>query len=556
MKISTKITGLTGSIVLVNILAGCVAMYSLRQQQNESRLLVEESMTVCRSIIDINRYHHDHNLKFSTTVGVGEREVQAMEGLEEFNASVKEFRATCGEFDTKVFASLKRLDSLCQSDALPKEFLSNFKMLRDELVAMHEEHEVCMPHTQAVFDYIQLGDVPSAKERAEIVWADEERMKKGIDELVEQQSSFGQNTLEAAEARQDRILIWLVGIFGFSLFVGVWVSWYTSGRIVRSLKHAVGVARRIAEGDRSVNIRKFTDDESGELLDSMQQMLRSLNRAENKLKNHNERLERKVQERTLELAESNNHLRDEVDERKAKERQLREINQELNHFLYRTSHDLKGPVSSIQGLINVAQLEVNDPKAKEYFGLVCNAASQLDTILLSLIDIARIRQDQPSIEAVDFQKITEEIFAFCQTVPGFETINLHTEIDCSTEFYSDQELLCTIFKAIVTNAIQYQKQVGASHFEFRVFDDDESLVVIAKDNGVGIAPDMIDHVFELFFRGNNRSGGTGMGLFMVQEAVKKLNGSVKLESTAGVGTSLHMRFPRVEARKPRIPVAV
>lgn len=545
MKISTKITGLTGGIVLLNIIGGTLALFAFRQQQQEARLLVEESMTVCRSIIDINRYHHDHKLLFAQTVGVGEREIIEMEGFEEFTASVSVFRKTCGQFDKRVYSSLHSLDSLCKTRALPPEFLTNFMILRDQLVAMHKEHEVCMPHTQAVFDFIKLGDVPAAKERAKVVWADEARMNDGIVELVAQQDKFGQSSLLAAENRQNQIVFTLVGFFGISLLLGFGISWFTAGRIVRSLRHAVTVARKISQGDRSLRVRKFTDDESGELLESLGVMLESLNQAESKLKRTNERLEKKVKERTLELAESNVQLRNEVDERQRKGEELREINRELNHFLYRTSHDLKGPVSSIQGLINVAQLEVKDPMANDYFNLVCRAATQLDTILLGLIEIAKIRQDEPECVAVDFQSIIEELFQFSQTIPGFESLNLHTEIDCDRTFFSDKYLLCTIFKALISNAVQYQNPEGINKFEFRVIEEGEELVIIASDNGLGIEPEIIDQVFELFFRGQNRSGGIGMGLYIVQEAVKKLRGSIHLESTPKKGTSFHIRLPRL-----------
>ena len=207
MNISTRIIGLTGGIVLLIIVGGTFALFAFRQQQKEARLLVEESMNICRSIMDINRYHHDHNLLFTQTVGVGEREVIEMEGLEEFNQSVDVFRATCMEFDQKVFASLSNLDSLSAADALPEEFVSNFAKIRDRLLLLHEEHEVCMPHTQAVFDLIELGDVASAKERAKIVWEDEVQMKKGIEGLIAQQVEFNRSSLAASDARQNKIAL-------------------------------------------------------------------------------------------------------------------------------------------------------------------------------------------------------------------------------------------------------------------------------------------------------------------------------------------------------------
>ncbi|MEO1449087.1 MAG: HAMP domain-containing sensor histidine kinase, partial [Bacteroidota bacterium] len=121
----------------------------------------------------------------------------------------------------------------------------------------------------------------------------------------------------------------------------------------------------------------------------------------------------------------------------------------------------------------------------------------------------------------------------------------HTlSVNGSGPFYSDPIRLSMVFNNIISNAIRYRDpQKETSHLHITVEIKNQLAYITFADNGVGIPHKHQKKVFDMFFRGSQQSEGSGIGLYIVKEAINKLKGSVKLASAEGEGTSFYLTIP-------------
>jgi PAS domain S-box-containing protein len=238
-----------------------------------------------------------------------------------------------------------------------------------------------------------------------------------------------------------------------------------------------------------------------------------------------------------------------ITDRKKTERELTESNQELDTFFYKASHDLKGPLASVMGIVNLARLERNDDSMEKYFGMIEKSVTKLDRTLLDLIELARTRKGTSKITQISIKGIVEEILTSLRHMPGFNKINFEIKIDHALELNTDKVLLNSVLQNLIHNAINYCNH-DRPWIKIAAKDTDDGIEIEIADNGKGI-PDTIRHrVFEMFYRGNTESTGSGLGLFIVKNALEKMNGAINLSSIPGQGTTFTVSIPdAVEALK-------
>lgn len=249
---------------------------------------------------------------------------------------------------------------------------------------------------------------------------------------------------------------------------------------------------------------------------------------------------------------ANEDLQVEVLERKRAEERLQDTNKELNTLMYKSSHDLKSPLASAIGLTNVAQMEVTDPEGLKYIDMIQDRMQYLDSMLSNLISTSRMRQGKIELQVVDFAALLKRILVSINQMHGFDTIQITSELNLSNVFKSDLGILTTVFQNILTNAIKYQDGDKQHRFCHVSVDSIESGVEVRiTDNGIGIDQSVKDKAFEMFYRASNTSEGSGLGLYIVMSSVKKIRGTLKLESDKGKGTTIIMRLPVLEQAAPR-----
>ncbi len=233
-----------------------------------------------------------------------------------------------------------------------------------------------------------------------------------------------------------------------------------------------------------------------------------------------------------------------ITDRKITELKLKEKNQELDSFVYKASHDLKGPLASIIGVTNIAQSEVKDEKANKYFQLISQSTQRLDSILVDLIDVTRLSKAQTTYQSIDIEQLINEIIESLQHLPNSKEIEFKVEVSLKDAFVSDPKLLISILQNLITNSITYFDSTKKQSFiSIKAYQRNDCVEFIISDNGVGISEKILGKVFNMFYRGNTKSRGSGLGLYIVKNAVEKLNGICKLSSEEGVGTTFSFSVP-------------
>ena len=234
-----------------------------------------------------------------------------------------------------------------------------------------------------------------------------------------------------------------------------------------------------------------------------------------------------------------------ITDRKSTEIKLQEKNNELDAFVYKASHDLKGPLASIIGVTNIARDEVKLPEATRYFDLISKSTERLDNILSELLDVTRINKAQLNYEPINIPFIIDDIINSLKHLPKSQHIDFQKDIHINNGFQSDKKLLTSILQNLIVNSINYHdpkaqppvvrvsvKEKFKNKIEFQV-----------SDNGQGIPTRMQQKVFEMFYRGNTQSKGSGLGLYIVKNSIEKLQGSCELQSEPGSGTTFSFVLP-------------
>ncbi|MBS1636662.1 MAG: PAS domain-containing sensor histidine kinase [Bacteroidetes bacterium] len=224
---------------------------------------------------------------------------------------------------------------------------------------------------------------------------------------------------------------------------------------------------------------------------------------------------------------------------------LMETIDDLETFIYKTSHDVRSPISTTLGLINVAQHDLKDnAMALHYLGMLKQQAETLDQIVMRLLETTKIRQGKTKLHLIDFEEeISQVIFSF-STTEGFDRIRFEKNIQVTHKFYSDKALVCTIFQNLIHNAIKYRGQDRKDpYIRIHVADEGRGIKITIADNGIGISEEAQKEVFKMFFRGTSIASGSGLGLYTVKHCVKKLGGQISLESKAGEGTTFSIYLP-------------
>lgn len=231
-----------------------------------------------------------------------------------------------------------------------------------------------------------------------------------------------------------------------------------------------------------------------------------------------------------------------ITDRKKTEKELVETNQELDTFFYKASHDLKGPLASVMGIVNLARLENTDPLNEKYFTMIETSVKRLDRTLLDLIELARTRKGTSKISHINIFSMVEEILHSLRHLPDFGRINFEVKIDHKLELKADKVLVLSVFQNLIHNAINYCNH-QSPWVKIKVDKESEGIALEVADNGDGIPESISEKVFDMFYRGHPDSSGSGLGLFIVKNALEKMDGDVRFESEVGKGTTFFVKIP-------------
>ncbi len=232
-----------------------------------------------------------------------------------------------------------------------------------------------------------------------------------------------------------------------------------------------------------------------------------------------------------------------ISDRKKVEEELKIRNAELDNFVYKVSHDLRAPLSSVLGLVNLSRMEGNTDNPMEYIGIIGEKVKALDNFIGDVLSHSKNLKMEVNISHVDLSKIIEQTFTELGYLEGAQQMKRFVKIE-GIDFYSDHWRVSEIFRNLISNSIKY-RQTDTDQSEIRVKINVDHLCadINFSDNGIGIKDTSLKRIFEMFYRATDQAEGSGIGLYIVKNAVEKLGGQIKVSSSPGHGTRFHILLP-------------
>jgi signal transduction histidine kinase len=239
------------------------------------------------------------------------------------------------------------------------------------------------------------------------------------------------------------------------------------------------------------------------------------------------------------IAQINKDLETKIEERTSA---LRQAYKELDTFFYRSSHDFRRPLTTFLGLAEVAKITVKDQNALELFSKVKETASNLDKMLVKLQSISDVGAQQLVYKEVFVKEIVDDVCDGFSDELKQKNIKVSCTVDLKDSFYSYPAMFKTIIENLLENAI-YFSGFDQPAIKVSAFQNEDHVNLAVEDNGQGIDPQYQDRIFDMYFRGSERSKGNGLGLYIVKKAVEKLNGKITVTSVYGKGSVFLISFP-------------
>jgi signal transduction histidine kinase len=246
----------------------------------------------------------------------------------------------------------------------------------------------------------------------------------------------------------------------------------------------------------------------------------------------NKDLEAKVKKRTEAILHQKNIIQEKIDEH--------------DNFLYKISHDIKGPLKSIIGLTSVGILDDKE-NAKQYFEHIMKSAKRLDAIVMELLFITKVNRVKVERIEIDFNEVVSEVLSSLEHIPNYEGMTFEVNIDQKCSYYCERFIIYSVFQNLIENAIKYRRRNAENSFlKININCDDKEVRIDFIDNGIGMAPEYHSKVFDMFFKIHSDKENTGLGLYIVKISVEKLGGIIRMESEPDKGTSFFIKINNTE----------
>jgi PAS domain S-box-containing protein len=226
--------------------------------------------------------------------------------------------------------------------------------------------------------------------------------------------------------------------------------------------------------------------------------------------------------------------------------ELVKINAELDRFVYSASHDLRAPLASLLGLIEVARLEQDLGAIIQLLDLQKKSLLRMDRFIKDIVDHSRNLRLQVEPEEINFERMVQATFEQLQFMENVSRIRKVISIDQKGSFYTSATRVDIILNNLISNAIKYADHTKHDpYLKVKVLCTTENSTITVSDNGEGIPADAMPKIFNMFFRASGKGAGSGLGLYIVKEAIDKVGGTIHVQSEFGEGTTFLVTIPNL-----------
>ncbi len=239
-----------------------------------------------------------------------------------------------------------------------------------------------------------------------------------------------------------------------------------------------------------------------------------------------------------------------ITNRKKTENCLKSKTKELELFLYRSAHDLKAPLSSAEGLLNLIKEEDLNESVSNLTSMLDITLDRGKKMIDKLMRASEISDKKKDSVFIDFKKIVGDVLKSLKGLEGYNTIEFKIDISDTIQYYSSVELIYSLFQNLVQNAIIYtvsKNRQEKSIIAIEVKETPNAIKIKIRDNGIGILKKNLSKVFNLYFRENIEDvPGSGLGLYIVKNITEDLNGKIKVTSKVNEGTCFKIKLNKVK----------
>ena len=224
--------------------------------------------------------------------------------------------------------------------------------------------------------------------------------------------------------------------------------------------------------------------------------------------------------------------------------ELQSAYDELGKFAYSVTHDLRGPLLSVIGALQIADTSEDIVEMREILGMMGVALGKLDDYITSLHEYYSLKRGKLVYEEIDFEKTVNDVAGLFKVAGSMEQIKFNVAITQSVPYYSDIVSIKIILNNLFSNAFKYQRKEATDKLvEVKIEVENGNAIIFVKDNGIGIQAEHIDNIFTMFFRATSQDIGSGFGLYNVKDALNKLNGTIEVKSILNEGTTFKVTIP-------------
>lgn len=222
--------------------------------------------------------------------------------------------------------------------------------------------------------------------------------------------------------------------------------------------------------------------------------------------------------------------------------QLAKTNEELDRFVYSASHDMRAPLSSLLGLINISEKTTNPEELHSYLQMMKGRIRTMEGFIREVTDYSRNTRLDLTLEETDLDELIRGVAQNLADVTG--KVRIEINLTEKIVLLTDPSRLKVILNNLLSNAYKYHRLDQADpYIAFSAYKSDNSVVIKIADNGMGIEPDYHSKIFDMFFRASTKSEGSGLGLYIVKETLQKMGGTIWIESTPGEGSVFTFAIP-------------
>ncbi len=227
-----------------------------------------------------------------------------------------------------------------------------------------------------------------------------------------------------------------------------------------------------------------------------------------------------------------------------KNQELEKAYIELDKFSYSVTHDIRAPLASILGAIEISGYIDDIHEIKGMLKMMEDSARNLDTYVQNIHDHYNIRRGELKIEEINFNELAKEQEDFFKLTSRLNNVRFTISILQKEAFRCDKVTLNIILNNLLANAFKYQNNENSNKFvEWDVCVSRGSVTICVRDNGIGIEEKYFVQIFKMFFRASSKQTGSGLGLYNVKDALLRINGEITVDSSVGKGALFTVVIP-------------